>query len=109
MSVRPGTSTPWREWDGDLGPGQDHDLVFVRDGILVGDRGLLAEALRADGIASGLGWGYRLAEEARFVPGFYGYVEDGRLPVACNATGETDEGDEVNRALPCVFAIVAGE
>jgi hypothetical protein len=107
MSVRSGSSTPWREWDGSLGPGAAGDLVYVRDGTLVGDKGLLAEALRADGIASGLGWGYRLAEEADLVPGHYGYVEDARSPTACDDAGMTNDGELVTRAMPCVFAVLA--
>lgn len=104
--MRSGSYTPWQEWDGNLGP--QGDFIFVRDGTLVGDRGLLAEALRADGIASGLGWGYRLSEDAQYLPGFYGYVDDELLPTACNEQGETSEGDQVRRVMPCVFAILMG-
>jgi hypothetical protein len=101
---RSGQSVPWREWDGEAGP--DGTLVFVRDGQLQGELGQLAEALRADGVASNLGDAWHMANDAAFERGYYGYVEELPVPIACSDQGETEDGDRVATAWPCVFAVI---
>lgn len=92
----------WREWDGDAGP--DGELVYVRDGDKIGDHRLLAQTLRLDGVSPSLAAAGRLADDARFEPGFYGWIEGYSLPVFCDDMGYTLDGDRITSPIQCMFA-----
>jgi hypothetical protein len=105
VAARSGVYTPWREWEGDDLP-LGGDVVYVRDGALVGSRDLLVEAIRTDGLSANLGDAYRMLDNVTFHPGFYGFLEGNIIPVLCDDDGMTDDGDQVETATPCVFASI---
>jgi hypothetical protein len=103
VTVRSGAHTPWQEWDGEHGP---EGVVLFRDGQGIGDPDLLVEAVRSDGISSGLAEAYRFVDHASYVYGFYGFVDGSNIPTACDMNGMTDDGEEVEVVVPCVFASI---
>lgn len=99
-----GASTPWREWDGLAGP--EGKLIFFREGTRVGERSLLAEALRQDGVGDNLGHAYRIAETGRYEHGFYGWVDTFPVPFACDARGQSESEETVTLVRPCIFVVM---
>lgn len=95
---------PWHEWDGDLGP--DGDVVYVRLGKKPGERSLLAQSFKLDGVSTNAAESYRDAERAELILGFVGHRQDSLWEVACNSSGDTLDGDFVVDVVPCVFAVL---
>jgi len=104
MVVPTGTATPWREMPYE-GGGDDDLVVYLRDGWVTESADLLAEALRADGVVRILSHALSVAEDATLDAGWYGYVDESRDETVCNSTGETADGEVVDYARPCVFAL----
>lgn len=105
--IRSGASTPWREVPGaEIEDGDD--FVYLCDGHQTGNSGLLAEALRADGVVRSFYPAIVAAETARLVRSFYGYVDGYEGEVFCDPNGDTPHGDVVDQARPCVIAFISG-
>jgi hypothetical protein len=95
----------WREWEGELGP--EAEIVYFRDGRTIGETTVLADALRVDGVSVDYGEARQRAEQAVFIPSYYGWAGvDVLYPVQCTDAGETSDGETVSRIRPCVFALV---
>lgn len=107
LIIRTGIATPWREVPGAEIEGGD-DYVYLCDGHQSGNAGLLAEALRADGVVLSFYPAVVAAESARLVRSFYGYVDGDEGEVFCDPNGDTPNGDVVDEARPCVIAMVSG-
>lgn len=109
LIVRTGISTPWREVPGArmaYVEGDESAYVYVCDGHQSGNAGLLAEAIRADGLVNSFYPAIVAAESATLRRSFYGYVDGVDGEVFCDPNGDTPNGDVVDRARECVIAFV---
>jgi hypothetical protein len=50
---------------------------------------------------------WRLADDARIETGYYGFMDQESVPVACDKYGETADGNLVTTAWPCIFAVIS--
>jgi hypothetical protein len=93
----------WSEWTGEGFDTASDEPVFFTEGYVDIEHELvaraLASALQRDGSAVTLGDGYRMLDNAKWSQGYAGYVDGDIDLVACDETGETREGDEVDEAL----------
>jgi hypothetical protein len=105
VPLKTGTATPWREVPSAEIEGGD-TLVYLCDGHVTGNAGLLAEALRADGVVRSLHPAIVAAESATLTRSFYGHVDGGEDDVFCDPDGNTFGGEVVDEVLPCVIAAV---
>lgn len=111
LVIRTGVATPWREvpsarivegFEDETEPA----YVYLCDGHQTGNAGLLAEAIRADGLTRSFHPAIVAAESARLIRSFYGYVDGYEGEVFCDPNGDTPHGDVVDEARKCVIAFV---
>ena len=97
---RPGEQL-WGEWDGHGYIAAVHGaLVYCTDEHVDMENEVvqraLASSLQRDGVATGLGEGYRLQSGAVVVLGYAGTVDGDDLRTVCDENGETRLGDTVD-------------
>lgn len=108
LIIRTGIATPWRHVPIAEIPGGDN-YVYLCDGHQSGNAGLLAEALRADGVFASFYPAVQAAESAHLTRSFYGYLDDDdENEIFCAPDGSTPMGDQVDEARQCVIAWVLG-
>lgn len=92
----------WFEWTGE-GFDTEKSVVFCTEAWVDLENGIvrraLASALQRDGIATTLGEGFKLLENAEVTHGHAGYVDDDIDMCQCDIDGETREGDFVAEVL----------
>ena len=98
---RPGEQL-WAEWDGHGYSAAVHRArVYCTDGHVDMENEVvqraLASSLQRDGVATGLGEGYRLQTSAVVVLGYAGHVDGDDLRTTCDEYGETRLGDTVDK------------
>lgn len=101
----------WQEWTGDgLEPRTASSVLFftfehvdVEHEVV---RRALASALQRDGLAVSLGRGYAAVEAASIHHSHAGTVDGAPDLTACDETGETYYGDQVDKPLPITWVEV---
>lgn len=103
---------PWMEWEGRTSPGLQiaPEVVVLYmlghpDGVEPLRASLVPE-LAQSGIADSVGVAWAMSERAIFIYGWYGYIEDGPEASWCDGHGLTADEDMVERAIPCVYAVI---
>jgi len=102
----------WVEWEGqtpaplDVGvPAVVLTVLGHPDGVEA-LRASLVQELAQSGVADTMGIAYGMASAAVLSYGWYGYIEDDSDPVWCLGSGLTIDEETVDRALPCVYALI---
>lgn len=99
----------WIEWEG---YGVEGNFVFMIAGWIEDtpvERTLLARALREIGVTQSPPNSHVLAETVEFQLSWYGFMDGEILPSECDEDGFTPEGDKVDAARACTFAVLEAQ
>jgi hypothetical protein len=103
----------WDEWDGDgYDPVDGTAIIYATQGSVdITDdlvRRALASALQRDGVASGLGHGFKMLERSTTARGYAGTVQGEHHMTTCDLHGVTSFGDMVDERTVITWVELPG-
>lgn len=102
----------WVEWEGktprplEIGPEVVVLTVLGHPDSIEELRATLVTELAQSGIAESTGVAYAMSNRTVLTFGWYGFIDEDTEPVWCDGAGMTVHEDWVDRALPCVYAVL---